>query len=820
MRQARGRRWGAAATAGVMAAALLVAPARPAGAAPPPGAPPVAGERSVPGTSVPVRTSGPDATADAALRSRPKVTWPASGTVEVAPVPALAGERDTWSQAGALPVRVGAVAGRVRVQVLDHGAAVKAGVPGVLLRVDRADDLLTATEVPVEVDYSGFRNAYGGDYGTRLTLVRLPGCVLSTPQKAACSQRSIIPSHNDAVHGRVSAEVPLAAPTNSAQQQDAVYALTAAPSGSAGSFKATSLAPSDAWQAGTASGDFNWSYDMAAPSVPGGLEPDLGLSYSSSGLDGHVAATNNQPGWVGDGFGYEPGFIERSYKPCKDDGLPNSGDLCWVSGNATVSLPGLSGELVPGGPDGTWRAENDEGWRVELLTGAVNGDDDGEYWRATSPDGTQYFLGRHQLPGWSAGRPVTNSVWTVPVYGNNAGEPCNASVWCQQGYRWNLDYVVDRHGNAMSYFYDREVNFYNRSGTVTEYVRSGRVARIDYGQRDGEVYSTVPVGRVEFTAGDRCIPGSGCTEATPQDWPDVPFDQACGSGSCAVVSPTFWTTKRLAKVTTLVASGDDLVPVDSWTLTHTFPATLENTAAMWLQSVQHTGLAGGSLSLPPVTFSGVQRENRVNDTDDGWLYKWRLTSIVNETGGQTTVTYEPSGCGSATPTADDNRERCYPSYWVHEGGSTPVLDWVHKYVVTQVVETDLVAGGAPEVTQYEYFTDPGDSPNWHYDSLDLVASAYKSWGQFRGFARVKVRTGDPSGPRTLTEYRYLRGMDGDKRADSAPARSSSITDWGGTVVESPRGAASPGRRSSTTATAARSSPTRSASPTGASGPPT
>jgi RHS repeat-associated protein len=748
-----------------------------------------AAQPGVPPAPVVTATRAKDGTAPRALKAPPSVAWPASGTVEVAPVRALGGERDTWSQADGLPVRVGGVAGRVRVQVLDHGAAVKAGVPGVLLRVDRADDLLTATEVPLEMDYSGFRNAYGGDYAARLTFVRLPGCVVSTPEKAACRRGASVPTRNDLAAGRASTTVTLPARTASlasAGRQQAVYALTAAPSGSAGSFKATSLAPSATWQVGTQSGDFMWSYDMPVPPAPGDLAPDLRLSYSSGGLDGHVAATNNQPGWVGDGFDLQPGFIERSYKSCKDDGVPDSTNLCWSVPNATIVLPGLSSELVPGGPDGTWRAENDEGWRVELLTGAVNGDDDGEYWRATSPDGTRYFLGRHQLPGWSAGRPVTNSVWTVPVYGNNAGEPCNASVWCQQGYRWNLDYVVDRHGNAMSYFYDRDVNFYNRSGVVTEYVRSGQVARIDYGQRDGEVFSTVPVGRVEFTAGDRCIPGSACTQSSPQDWPDVPFDQACGSGSCAVVSPTFWTTKRLAKVTTLVASGGDLVPVDSWTLTHTFPATSEGNAVLWLQSVQHTGLVGGgSATTPAVTFGGQEMQNRVSSVDDGWLKKWRLNSIVNETGGQITIKYADVGCTSGLPAVDDNRLRCYPSYWVPEGGSTPVLDWVHKYVVSETTETDLTTPQpAPKTTQYEYITDSGAAPNWHYDEPDLVPAGQKSWGQFRGFDRVKVRTGAPTGARTLVEYRFLRGMNGDKRLTNA-TRDVKIVDWGGIVPDDP-----------------------------------
>ena len=44
--------------------------------------------------------------------------------------------------------------------------------------------------------------------------------------------------------------------------------------------------------------------------------------------------------------------------------------------------------------------------------GATNGDLNGEYWKLTAPDGTQYFFGRNNLPGQSV---ATNSALTVPV---------------------------------------------------------------------------------------------------------------------------------------------------------------------------------------------------------------------------------------------------------------------------------------------------------------------------------------------------------------------------------------------------------------------
>jgi hypothetical protein len=50
---------------------------------------------------------------------------------------------------------------------------------------------------------------------------------------------------------------------------------------------------------------------------------------------------------------------------------------------------------------------------------------------------------------------------------------------CDQAWRWNLDLVVDPHGNATEYFYTPETNDYlfdttgAKAGTARQYTRSG-----------------------------------------------------------------------------------------------------------------------------------------------------------------------------------------------------------------------------------------------------------------------------------------------------------------------------------------------------------
>jgi hypothetical protein len=110
-----------------------------------------------------------------------------------------------------------------------------------------------------------------------------------------------------------------------------VLAVAAAPSGSAGDYKATPLSASSSWQAGGAAGEFTWAYPFDAPAGLGGPEPELALSYSSSSVDGRVASTNNQSTWVGEGWDVTEGSIERRYKSCGDDVTftPKPYDLCW-----------------------------------------------------------------------------------------------------------------------------------------------------------------------------------------------------------------------------------------------------------------------------------------------------------------------------------------------------------------------------------------------------------------------------------------------------------------------------------------------------------
>ncbi|WP_077003638.1 RHS repeat-associated core domain-containing protein [Saccharothrix sp. ALI-22-I] len=750
------RRWLSAALVPLLIAPMVVG-VRTASAAEP--------ERLRPQTdrAVPGRIAPPvfDAVAETGkpYRGTPPA-WPAAGE---AVVDLSAG---TPSRAGGLPVTVdrgrgvdgaaatGAAApGKVRVRVLDQDAARAAGVRGLVLKVGRADGVSAAGHARVTVDYSAFRDAYGADWASRLRLV----CV-----DAPCEAR---PVPGNLAAGTATADV--------AVEGERTLALTAAPSGPAGDYAATSLQPSATWTAGGSSGDFTWSYPVRVPPAVGGAAPRVEFGYSAQSVDGRMAASNNQPSWLGEGFDWSPGFVERKYKPCAEDmaggnNTTATGDQCWATDNATVSFNGRGGELVHEDGKG-WRLRGDDGSRIEHRTGSPNGDENGEHWVVTTTDGTQYWFGRNRLPGWTDGRAETNSVQVATVFGNHPGEPCHlpsfTTAHCNQAYRWNLDHVVDPNGNTTSYWYAKETNKYARNNNPNDlvaYDRSAHLTRIDYGTRADTAYGTVPA-QVVFTAQDRCLADCGVKNRTT--WPDVPFDQECTTAPCTVGSPTFWTTKRLGKVTTRIwdAGAARHTDVESWTLTHSFPDPGDGTrAGLWLSKIAHTGHVGGDKSVPDVTFTGVQMPNRVDTADHAPAMNWwRVAHIDTETGGKIAVTYSAPDCvaGTRVPTApESNTLLCYPVRWTPAGQTGPVTDHFHKYVVKEVTESDLTGHAPRTITAYRYLGDPA----WHYTDDDgLVKAENKTWSVWRGYGGVRTTRGDP-GEQTVTETHYFRGMHGDK----------------------------------------------------------
>ncbi|MFE5515044.1 polymorphic toxin-type HINT domain-containing protein [Streptomyces sp. NPDC056529] len=806
-----------------------------------------------------------DRSTPAALRAAPHVTWPAPATAEATVPRPTADQKDraalrtaTTAQdeaapvgpsarVGTLPVRLAAgnaavvkgataptsEAPAVKAKVSVHGqdAADKAGVRGLLLSVLRTDRGKSASPVSVELDYRSFAHAYGGDWGSRLRFSALPSCALTTPQKPECRASVPVATVNDTATGKLTGTV--AAPSAAAGSEAMVLSATAAASGPKGTYTATSLSPTGSWSAGSSTGDFSWTYPMEVPSSLGGPGPSLAIGYNSGSVDGRTLATSQQPSWVGDGWDTGSSFIERTYVACaedrkKDSGFNNptthpTGDLCHGPPMVTLSLNGSSTALVLNDADGKWYPANQDGSKVDLETGAENGDKEGEYWIVTNSEGFKFHFGLNHLPGWEKGKPETNSALNVPVFGNHKNEPCHAATYaasvCDQTYRWNLDYVVDPRGNALTYWYAKERNNYGSNVTSTGtstargYDRGGYLERAAYGLRSDNLFAVAPA-EVTYEARERCIVTqtfncdlgkltSKATYEVAKNWPDVPADQLCASNETCTdrYSPSFFTRKLLKSITTKVLKNGALTPVDTWTLDHSFQSTGDGAVngeyPLWLKSIQRTGQNGTAISLPAVTFKGVQLPNRVDNNTDGNppYLRWRVEQVQTETGARTLVKYAPTECSSVPgsvklPSSPDNNGlRCFPVVIETNDPTDPTglkklysTDWFHKHRVDQVREEDKNGTSPTREVNYQYI----GSPAWAYDDAsELTNKPARTWSVYRGYTKVRTLLGVAPDVRTRTETLYYRGLDGDLKADGTH-RSVKVTDSEGLSVNDHR----------------------------------
>ena len=651
-------------------------------------------------------------------------TWPSgSASVTLAPATKAASSHAVVAlgatrKAGALPVSLagadtsGGAAKSVSVAFASRQAATAAGVNGVIFTVARSDGGSLPSATQVGLNYAGYDAAYGGGYADRLKLVELPACALTTPQLAKCRVQTPVKFTNDIKTGTLTATVPVGGGAASAQSNvtsgavsqgsAVVLAQTSSSSGSVGTYSATSLSDAGSWTAGGSSGAFTYSYPITVPPTVGGSAPNVSLAYNSASVDGRTSATNSQASWIGDGWDYSPGYIERSYQPCSQDGITNSSDMCWGGNIVTLSLAGHSGALVrDDGSPNTWHLQNDDGTTVTALSGVNNGVWQGEAWEITTPDGTRYYFGENHLPGGSGSDTATQSAWTEPVYCPKSGDgptylsgapSCYSSSTgtnsfaANMAWRWNLDYAVDAHGNLQTYTWVPETNYYQRgyaqgngTGTNTIYARGGYLHTISYGSRISDaIAGTKPLDTVTFNTGGRCTPGyANCTysyltanlsdSTTTSNWPDTPADQICTSSTstCSNYGPSFFDTDQLQSITTQVLVGSTYDTVDTYNFSQYFPDPQAGVvtdptksydspnnpgdgtvAVMWLGSIQHTGndMLGGATTTAPSTTESFEpnlMQNRVDGTTTGGaaLFRPRMDTIDTESGSQIVVSY-------------------------------------------------------------------------------------------------------------------------------------------------------------------------------------
>ena len=767
--------------------------------------------------------------------------WPAASTATLSlasPAAHSAASLGTAATSSDTPVTLQSVAdakgsytgpGSARVTVLDHAKSTPLGVSGVVFTLSGTS--ATAGQVKLGLDYKAFAQAYGGNFGSRLKLVELPACALTTPQLAACRTQTPLASTNLPNAQQVSATIALGgrAATSGAATSGAIKSssaaspaiqviaatATAGTGGAAGGeYAATSLKPAGSWNEGGDSGSYNYSYPITLPGASSTLTPTIGLSYDSQSVDGQTPTTNAQSSWVGDGWNTPDSFIEQTFATCSDNPdsmstAPTNADECYAGPILTVSLNGSSTSLVCNSAETSCTEQSDDGAVVSHVVSSANGSKTAntDYWSITDRDGSTYYFGRNELPGYASGDKTTNSVDYEPLYGEKTGEPCYNSAGlsssvCTMAYRWHLDYVTNGTGQAMSYYYTQTSNEYGEFNGAKDvsYISDSYLSEIDYGYAAGGAYGTVP-DEIKFTpsANGRCVQSS-CTSLTSSsmtatlaatDDPDVPYDLICGPGTnettCSSYSPSFFSTNRLSTIETYQYSTSKAAyePVDLYSLAQTEPKTGDTTnQTLWLETVSHQGMdssAGASSSANPTmteTFGGQEYANRVNPGTYPALYRYRLTSVTSELGAVTTISYStPNACSTSYVTgetasgAETNTNSCFPVYWTPV--SSQLLDWFNSWAVSQVLVADKTGGSMTQETDYHY----GGGAAWHYDDNEVVKAKYRTYGQFRGYSSVTTYTGQTANnPQTEQVDNYYRGMDGDWSIASGGTVAKTVTD--------------------------------------------
>ncbi|MFE0732813.1 polymorphic toxin-type HINT domain-containing protein [Streptomyces antibioticus] len=742
--------------------------------------------------------------------------------------------------AGSLPVSLGQAPGEPeptgtwQVVISSRTSAEGQGVDGAVVKVEAP--AAGAVPVSIKLDYSEFESLYGADWASRLRFVQFPDCYLVTPGEEACQAYEELETANDVDANSITATVdpaaddavtpasaPAAKPGSSgviqasyrrtstsatpvaASSSTAVVGAVDSGAGKSGDFKASPLASDGKWEAGGSAGAFAWSYPLTIPPPPAGPAPVISFDYNSQSVDGRTATSSPQASWIGEGWTYDPGYIERRYRSCKDDtktldaGTPNNtaksdktSDLCWVSYNAVMSLNGKSTELVRDASAGSdpetdtelYRPLKDDGTRVQHKVGATNGDNNGEYWLVTTKDGTKYYLGLNEVGG---GHADTGSVSTVPVFGNHPAEPCHSGTFAnsrcgagkQQAWRWGLDKVVDVHGNTMIVNWKQETNHYavrKTFKTPEKYDRYAYPTSIEYGMRSD---LSTPSAKVEFGVSQRCIDDSPtvCDSANfaktddpgaYRKWWDTPGNLNCKSDSdMCPAFPSFWTQLRLTTVTTKAARADQsgLGEVDTYTLNQSFPKDWYDTApGLWLNSITRTGFAPGDtvgtkqsaagVSFAPYTvgtdsplrarLKDRQLPNLVlNGKNDQrpGFTRPRIGTVSTENGGDIEVEYT-GGC--ADEPAEDkgkNNGTCFPVRWSPDGDEKTPAK---AWFNKYVVDT---------VTETDKITSHGrpittrykyEDSAWAKSDDEFTRPALRTYSDWKGYRTVTVLKGAKS----------------------------------------------------------------------------
>ncbi|NJM07533.1 hypothetical protein HC891_17125 [Candidatus Gracilibacteria bacterium] len=461
------------------------------------------------------------------------------------------------------------------------------------------------------------------------------------------------------------------------------------------------------WQAGHFTGGAQFSYPLDLPVGPGGLKPEVVLSYSSDSTDGPTAAQEKyQAGWVGRGWSLDPaGSISRNV-------------VGGIWDTFTLTAIGRSFDVVRGKslladdviPDITnlghfeWNIVDEAYWRIRWNSN--------NSWTAWSPDGMRFDF---TMP----------LKWASTIEGT-------------QTYKWLLTQMTDPSGNKIVYTH--------QLGTVPYFSHlhyGSYLSSIAWGY-DG---NNIARYRLDFQVSER---GAAPVGNVDKDW-DYANDQVGGQPGTPHEA---W---RLNTVSFVARPDQNFQHVKRWSLTYEAESnslTTDDSAGqrvLTLKSVQHQafqtndGVTGTWIGLPATTFTyGMSRGTAApQPPTPGWN---RLLTAENGYGGRVRFTY-----GHIWTPDGANGSVVLPFGEGYFEGSP----YAYRFRVTQMLQEDIINRSYSKgvLTTYSYglpaLNTAGHSAAWWYASyipgMHRNMSAYLAHplkSQFRGHEHVITQVYD------------------------------------------------------------------------------
>ncbi len=471
-------------------------------------------------------------------------------------------------------------------------------------------------------------------------------------------------------------------------------------------------------------GAATWDIPLDAPPGRNGQAPALALRYHSGVVDELRGAQNPQAAWAGLGWRLDLGYIARTIE-LDANYVPR------CTAEYHLVLNGVSSKLIAVGGN-EYRTEDERYWRVQRLTTTTNRG--GDYWLATTPDGTQYRFGYQDE---TAGGDSRESAWWMVTTGCDGSPQFRYTNW-----RWNLDQVADTHANIVRVDYRRETNDY-------VFLWQGRAHIYSAGRwcnGASECWCQV-YGQTfychDYMAGQAYPSGyvrGGSLEQITYSWPDAAhkvvfqvatrsdYPAAFDSGQQTQLAQTFWSKQRLQSIAVYSAGQGQLAR------RYELSAGYDEDGRLRLQGVQE--VAADGTRLPQMTFSYLRLPGYSGNCAGGDLGGWKpwLNAVSTGYGGSSGFNYTAPpglpGFQNGQTLGPNAGGRCWYRYRVREA-------------------TANAGVGPARRTVYEYRTAGDDNPH---------PGAWQGT-EFRGHPRVRVRQREADGSLgPYADYWFHQGL--------------------------------------------------------------